>query len=113
MHRKLPIVVYRIDKFAYLTDVKTIPDEEFEYLRGVDTLVINALRWEKEHYSHLLVTDAIEYIKKIGAKRAYLTHLTHEIGFHDEAEKRLQLMAKDMGYYGEIHFAYDGLKINI
>lgn len=102
MHDKLPILGYRFGNMAYITDMKTISEEEYGYLQGVDTLVVNALRWEKPHHSHQLVKDAIAFSRRIGAKRTYLIHLTHDIGLHDEAQKRLP---KDF------YFAYDGLEI--
>lgn len=102
MHDKLPILGYRFGLLAYITDMKTINDDEIPYLEGIDTLVVNALRWEKPHHSHQLVKDAIEFSRRIGAKNTYLIHLTHDIGLHVEAEKKLPK---------GIHFAYDGLKI--
>ena len=84
--------------------MKTIDEGELAYLDGVDTLVVNALRWEKEHHSHQLVADAIAFARRIGAKRTFFTHLTHNIGLHDEAEKRLP-----EGF----HFGYDGLVIDV
>lgn len=104
MHDKLPILGYRFGRLAYITDMKTIDEGELAYLDGVDTLVVNALRWEKEHHSHQLVADAIAFARKIGAKRTFFTHLTHNIGLHDEAEKRLP-----EGF----HFGYDGLVIDV
>lgn len=104
MHDKLPILGYRFGRLAYITDMKTIDEGELAYLDGVDTLVVNALRWEKEHHSHQLVADAIAFAGRIGAKRTFFTHLTHNIGLHDEAEKRLP-----EGF----HFGYDGLVIDV
>ncbi|MBO4314961.1 MAG: MBL fold metallo-hydrolase [Prevotella sp.] len=104
MHGMLPILAFRIGNFAYITDMKTITPQGFQALQGVETLVVNALRWEKEHHSHMLVHDAIEFSRKLGAKQTYLTHLTHYIGFHDEANKRLPQ---------GIQFAYDGLQLTI
>jgi phosphoribosyl 1,2-cyclic phosphate phosphodiesterase len=104
MHGKLPILGYRFGPLAYITDMKTIADDQLEYLEGVEVLVVNALRWEKEHHSHQLVDDAIAFSRKIGAKHTYLVHLTHYIGFHDEANKRLP-----EGF----EFAYDGQEIII
>lgn len=103
MHDKLPILGYRFGNLAYITDMKTINDEEIPYLEGIDTLVVNALRWEKEHHSHQLVKDAIVFSRRLGAKRTFLIHLTHKIGLHALADKRLP-----EGF----HFAYDGLKIS-
>lgn len=104
MHDKLPILGYRFGRLAYITDMKTIDEGELAYLDGVDTLVVNALRWEKEHHSHQLVADAIAFARRIGAKHTFFTHLTHNIGLHDEAEKRLP-----EGF----HFGYDGLVIDV
>ncbi len=104
MHGKLPILGYRIGPLAYITDMKTIADGEMEYLHGVEVLVVNALRWEREHHSHQLVDDAIRFARRVGAKRTYLVHLTHEIGFHKDASRRLP---------EGIEFAYDGLEIDI
>lgn len=103
MHDKLPILGYRFGKLAYITDMKTIADTEYPYLDGVDTLVVNALRWEKEHHSHQLVGDAVRFAHRIGAKRTFLTHLTHAIGLHVEADRRLP---------HDVCLAYDGLVIN-
>lgn len=104
LHDRLPILAYRFGRFAYITDMKTIPDTEYDYLKGVEILVVNALRFEKEHHSHQLVADAIAFSRKIGAKHSYFTHVTHQIGFHDEANARLP-----EGF----EFAYDGLTFNV
>lgn len=103
MHDKLPILGYRFGSMAYITDMKTIADEEIPYLEGVETLVVNALRWERLHHSHQLVDDAIAFSRRIGARRTYFIHMTHDIGFHRDADKRLP-----EGF----HFAYDGLEIS-
>lgn len=102
MHGKLPILGYRFGSLAYITDMKTISAADLEYLRGVETLVVNALRWDKPHHSHMLVADAIEFAREVGAKRTYFTHMTHEIGFHKTASTLLP---------DGFHLAYDGLKI--
>lgn len=103
MHGKLPILGYRIGKLAYITDMKYMEDAEYEYLRGVETLVVNALRFEKEHHSHQLVDDAVKFSRAIGAKTTYLIHVTHDIGYHDIANARLP-----EGF----HFPYDGETIS-
>ena len=100
MHGKLPILGYRFGKMAYITDMKTIDDAEMAYLQGVEVLVVNALRFDKPHHSHQLVDDAIAFAQRVGAKKTYLVHVTHEIGFHDDANSRLP-----EGY----EFPYDGL----
>ncbi len=104
MHGKMPILGYRFGKFAYITDMKAMDDSEYEYLEGVETLVINALRWEKPHHSHQLIGEAIEVARRLGVKHTILTHLTHYIGFHDEANRQLP---KD------VEFGFDGMEITI
>lgn len=101
LHGKLPIYGYRIGKFAYVTDAKTISDEEREKLYGLDALVINALRW-RDHFAHLSVGEALQLINEVKPKRAYLTHLCHEVGRHDDFAIRLP---------EGVEPAYDGLTI--
>ena len=103
-HGKLPILAYRFGEVAYITDMKTIDDAEKELLKGVKVLVVNGLRWEKEHHSHQLINEAITFSKSIGAEKTFLTHVTHEIGMHVEASKRLP---------SNVYFAYDGLEIEV
>ena len=96
-------VGYRIGNLAYLTDMNYIAPEEIAKLRGVEVLVINALRWET-HSSHFSVEEAIKIIDSVAPKRAYLTHMSHRIGLHSKLEHRLPkgVMA-----------AYDGLEVEI
>ena len=102
-HGNLPILGYIIDKkFAYLTDVKSIPEESIQKLKGVDVLVISALRKEVEHFSHLLLHESIAYADKIGARVTYFTHISHYLGFHDEVDGELP---------DGMHLAYDTLEI--
>jgi len=101
MHGNLPILGYRIDNYAYLTDLKTIPEEEFEKLKDLDVLVINALRI-KEHIAHENLQQALQNIKKINPRRAYLTHLSHQFGLHSVME---QILPEN------VFIAYDGLVI--
>ena len=100
-HGNLPIYGFRIGNTAYFTDVKTIPESEFEKLNNLDLLVINALRKE-EHYSHLNLDDALGLISRIQPKRAYLTHISHKLGFHEEVQKKLP---------ENVFLAYDGLEV--
>ena len=104
MHAQLPILGYRFGKLAYITDMKTIDDAELPYLEGVETLVVNGLRWEREHHSHQLIPEAIAFSRRVGAKRTYLTHLTHQIGLHEVAQKQLP---------EGVFFAYDGLRVEV
>lgn len=103
MHGKLPIFGYRIGDFAYITDAKTISDEEMEKLEGLKVLVINALRY-REHFAHMCVSEALQIIERLKPEEAYLTHFNHEIGLHTEIEK---------GLPPHVHPCYDGLKIRI
>ncbi len=101
MHDKLPILGYRFGDFAYITDMKSIAPEQALLLHGVDTLLVNALRFDRPHHSHQLVDDAIDFAHSIGARRTLLTHLCHDIGLHDEANKRLP-EGVELAYDGQI-----------
>ena len=101
MHGKMPILGFRIGPFAYITDMKTIADTELAYLDGVDTLVVNALRFEKEHHSHQLVDDAVRFARRIGARHTYITHVCHHIGLFDEAQSRMP-SGVSLAYDGEV-----------
>lgn len=103
MHHKLPIVGFRIGNFAYLTDVKSVPVEELQKLQGLRVLVVSALR-RSEHISHQNLDQALKLIHAINPKEAYLTHLSHEMGLHDEVQKELE---------ERVNIAFDGLKIFI
>lgn len=101
MAKQLPILGYRIKNFAYITDARGIgwdeipdittaplsPSEEAK-LKGLDTLVINALRRE-EHYSHLSLPQTLSIIEQLQPRRAYLTHISHHLGLHEEVTKEL------------------------
>lgn len=104
MHDRLPILGYRFGGFAYITDIKTMAPEDISLLRGVHTLVVSALRFEKPHHSHFLVDDAIAFADKVGAQCVYLTHVCHDMGCHEEAEKKLP------PYF---HLAYDNQVVEL
>lgn len=103
MHGQLPIVGYRIGDFAYITDAKTIPEEEIEKLYGLKVLIVNALRW-REHFAHFCVDEALDFIRRVKPEETYLTHFNHEIGLHTEIEDKLP---------PHVHPCYDGLHITI
>ena len=103
LHRDLQIFGYRFENFAYLTDVKTIKKKEINKLHDLEVLVINALRIE-EHYSHFNLHQALEFITEVRPRKAYLTHISHMLGFHDEVQK---ILPKN------VFLAYDGLEITI
>ena len=88
MHGHLPIHGFRIGDFAYLTDMKTIADEEAEKLKGVKTLVISALHhWE--HHSHMTLAQAVETAEKLQAEKTYFIHMSHHMGLHEEIDGQL------------------------
>ncbi|MGJ8550002.1 MBL fold metallo-hydrolase [Winogradskyella wichelsiae] len=103
LHHKLQVFGYRFDKFAYLTDMKTIAEQEVEKLYDLEVLVINALRIEP-HVSHFNLEEALEFIKTVKPKRAYLTHISPYLGFHDDVEQNLP---------ENVFLAYDNLQITI
>ncbi len=102
-HGNLQVFGYRIEDFVYLTDVKSVDDVEIEKLKGVKVLVVNALR-EESHHSHFSLQDAIDFIHLVQPERAYLTHISHMMGFHEEVQKKLPT---------NVFLAYDNLKITL
>ena len=89
MHGKLPILGFRFGTFAYITDMKYIEHDQMPLLEGVETLCVNALRFDKPHHSHQLVDDAIAFARRVGARRTLLTHMCHDVGLHEEVNKIL------------------------
>ena len=109
MHHDLPILGYRISQRAkceerwtsiltYITDMKTINDEELPYLEGTEVLVVNALR-QKPHHSHQTLDEAVAFARRVGAKRTLLIHSSHDIGLHEKVNAQLP---------PDIQLAYDG-----
>ena len=103
MHACLPILGYRIGNVAYLTDVKTLDERAVEQLGGLDVLVLNALR-RKEHLSHLSLDESLALARRIGAKKTFLIHMSHEIGLHEAVQRELP---------DGVVLAYDGLEAEI
>ncbi len=102
-HNRLQVFGFRIHDFVYLTDVKSVEKEEIDKIKGVKTLVVNALRIEP-HHSHFNLEEALAFIEVIKPERAYLTHISHLMGFHEEVEKELPK---------NVHLAYDNLQIEV
>lgn len=102
-HYKLPVFGFRFGNMAYVTDVNRLDAEEKEKLRGLDVLVINALRKE-DHISHYSLPQALELIAEIKPGKAYLTHLSHQMGFHTQIQNELP---------ENVFLAYDGLTLEI
>jgi phosphoribosyl 1,2-cyclic phosphate phosphodiesterase len=88
MHYRLPVKGFRIKDFAYITDANFIPETEKQKLHGLDVLVLNALRRET-HVSHFTLEEAIRMVEELGPKKAYLTHLSHQMGKHDDITAEL------------------------
>ncbi len=102
-HYQLPVLGYRVGEFTYITDAKTIKEEEKDKFRNTKVLVINALRRE-EHISHLNLEQALELIKEINPERAYLTHISHLFDTHKHIQAELP---------ENVFVAHDGLKLEI
>ncbi len=103
MHEKLPVTGFRVGDFTYITDASFISDDELEKISGSKVIVLNALRNSK-HVSHFSVSEAVEILKKLEPEAAFLTHLSHFVGLHEEVNKKLP---------GFIQLAYDGLEVII
>lgn len=103
MHYRLPVKAYRIKDFTYITDANFISEEELEKIKGSKVIVINALRRE-EHISHYTLDEAINLLKALKPEKAYLTHISHQMGLHDAVSQELPDF---------IEIAYDGLEIEI
>ncbi len=103
MHGDLPVFGYRIDDFAYLTDVKTVDESEMDKLKNLKVLVVNALR-ETPHNTHFNLQEALDFIDLVQPEKAYLTHISHLMGFHEEVQKKLPK---------NVYLAYDNLEITI
>jgi phosphoribosyl 1,2-cyclic phosphate phosphodiesterase len=102
-HLKMPVLGFRFGKFTYITDANRIENEEKEKIKGSEILVVNALR-KKEHISHYTLQQAIDLVHELKIHEAYFTHMSHQLGLHDETNNELP---------ENIHLAYDGLKIKI
>lgn len=101
MHGNIPITAYRFADFAYLTDVKMVSDKEKKKLQNLDVLVVSALRIEK-HPTHFNLQEALDFVADVKPKKAYFTHISHMLGFHETVSKTLP---------NNVFLAYDGLKI--
>jgi phosphoribosyl 1,2-cyclic phosphate phosphodiesterase len=103
MHYKLPVLGYRIGDFTYITDAKTISEDEKKKIKGTKILIVNALH-RSQHISHFNLQEALAFIEEIKPEKAYLTHISHLFGKHEEILKELPT---------HISVCYDGLKITL
>ena len=102
-HAKMPIYGFRIGDLTYITDASFIPEEEKEKIYGTKYLVINALRKEK-HHSHFSLPEALSLVSEISPRRAYITHISHQMGLEQDLQRILPQ---------NVIAAYDGLTIEI
>lgn len=103
LHLKMEVFGFRVGDFTYITDANYLAPEEIEKIKGSRVLVLNALRFEK-HISHFTVSEAISLAQKVGAEATYFTHISHQLGLHDEVNAALPK---------GIFLGYDGLEIEI
>ncbi|MCI0522217.1 MAG: MBL fold metallo-hydrolase [Bacteroidales bacterium] len=101
-HYRLPILGFRIGDLAYITDANYIPEETRERIIGVKCLVINALRKEK-HISHFSLGEALNLIEQVSPRKAYITHIGHQMGKHKDVNRELPV---------NVTLAWDGLEVN-
>jgi len=100
-HHKMPVFGYRFQKFTYITDANRIDDHVKEMIAGSGIIVLNALRREK-HISHFTLGEAIALVQELKIPNAYFTHISHQLGKHEEVEKQLPPGS---------HLGYDGLQL--
>ncbi|WP_445957739.1 MBL fold metallo-hydrolase [Yeosuana sp.] len=103
MHHELQVFGFRFKDFAYLTDMKRVEEDEIKKIENIKVLVINALRIEP-HISHFNLEEALQFIEKVNPEKAYITHISHLLGFHEAVQKSLPT---------RVFLAYDNLKITI
>lgn len=103
LHGSLQVFGYKIKGFVYLTDIKTIEEDQIDKIKKCKVLVINCLR-EEPHNTHFNLEEALDFISLVQPKKAYLTHISHLLGFHEEVQQKLP---KD------VYLAYDNLEISI
>jgi phosphoribosyl 1,2-cyclic phosphate phosphodiesterase len=102
LHGQMPVLGFRFGDFAYLTDCNVILDDAWPLLRGLDTLVLDALR-DRPHTTHFSLEEALAAAARIGATRTYFTHMTHELGYAATCAR----------LPGGTSLAYDGLRLDV
>ena len=100
-HHKMPVYGFRFGDFTYITDANKIEEQEKEKIKGSKVLILNALRKEN-HVAHFTLSDAIELAHELEVPEVYFTHISHQLGKHEDINRELPL---------HIRLAYDGLKI--
>src|SRR6185437_848793 len=102
-HLKMPVLAFRFGNFTYITDANRIDDSEKKKIKGSEVIVINALR-KKEHISHFNLSEAVNLVEELQIPKAYFTHISHQLGLHDEINAELP---------NNMKLAWDGLAINL
>jgi phosphoribosyl 1,2-cyclic phosphate phosphodiesterase len=100
-HLKMPVLGFRIGPFTYITDANRIEEEQKVKIKGSQTVVVNALR-KQPHLSHFTLDEAIDLVNELSVPQAYFTHISHQLGLHDEINDSLPK---------EMRLAYDGLQL--
>lgn len=102
-HGKLPVLGFVTGGLAYITDAKSIDEDQYPYLENLDVLVVNALH-QFPHFTHFNLEEALQFVERVNPKRAYLTHISHRMGKHQEVQSSLPK---------NVYLAYDGLSIEM
>ena len=112
IHGKMPILGFRIGAIAYLTDLSSLPKEEFAKLEGLEHVTLNTVTY-KEHHSHLSLDEALALADRIGARHTWLTHLSHNFPVHSEFSAELRRLCAERGIRSDVQPAYDGLVLEV
>lgn len=105
-HGDLTILGFKVGNFAYITDCNSIPDETLKHLVGIDTIVLDALR-HRPHGAHYTVEEALRQLEAIKPRKAYLTHLSHELDY----EETNRFLAENTKL--DIELAYDTMELEL
>lgn len=103
LHGQLPILGYRVEDIAFITDMSQISAKEKEKLKGLKLLIVNALR-QTPHHSHQMLSEALELIREVRPEESYLIHMSHQMGLHETVDQSLP---------PHVHLAYDGLVLEV
>jgi len=103
IHAGMPTIGFRVGGLSYITDAKSVPEQTRELIKHSDVLVLNALRTES-HHSHMTLDEALALVAAVQPKQAYFTHISHQLGLHEEVSR---------GLPPNVALAYDGLRVEV
>lgn len=103
VHGRLPILGFKMGNLAYITDATEVPRSTLDRIRGIDTLIINALEWAPNP-THMNLRQSLDVIEDASPRRAFLIHMSHRLGLHAEVSRQLP---------PGVRLAYDGLEIEL